>query len=249
MEKNLISVITPCFNSEKFIRATIESVQNQSYSNWEMLIVDDCSTDNSIAIIEEIITKDDRIKLFILPVNSGAAVSRNKAISMANGSYIAFLDSDDLWLHDKLEKQLDFMRANKFYFTYTSYNKINENNISLNESVVCKNKLSYKQMLYSNKIGCLTVIYDVQFFGKIYMPLIRKRQDYALWLVLLKKEKYAYGLNLELSSYRLRDYSISSNKFEMLKWNWKMFREIEKLSFIKSLYFVLANVLIKILNR
>ena len=140
------------------------------------------------------------------------------------------------------------MKTNQYHFTHTSYKRINEIGVDINKPVICSGKLSYNQMLYSNKIGCLTVIYNVQALGKIYMPLIRKRQDYALWLVILKREKYVYGFDKILSLYRVRSESISNNKLEMLKWNWKLFREIENFSFLKSLYYVFANIVTKIVN-
>jgi teichuronic acid biosynthesis glycosyltransferase TuaG len=247
MSESLVSIITPCYNSSFFIEETINSVQNQTYKNWELLITDDGSTDNSIHIINNIIKKDKRIKLFKIE-NSGAAVARNDSIKESSGSYIAFLDSDDLWLPTKLELQVKFMETHNYNFTHTSYKKINEEGEDLNSIIICKDVLTYNQMLFSNKIGCLTAMYNADNLGKIYMPIIRKRQDYGLWLKILKKKEVAYGLNVVLSKYRLRNNSISNNKFEMLKWNWLLFRKIEKLSFFKSLYLVLSNILIKYLK-
>ncbi|WKD86516.1 Putative teichuronic acid biosynthesis glycosyltransferase TuaG [Polaribacter huanghezhanensis] len=228
-----------------FITETITSIQKQTYENWELLITDDGSTDNSIKIIKEFLLKDSRIKLFSIK-NSGAAVARNNSIKKSKGSYIAFLDSDDLWFPNKLELQIKFMETHNYNFTHTSYKKISDEGEDLNLTVTCNDVLTYDQMLSSNKIGCLTVMYNVDCIGKIYMPIIRKRQDYALWLKILKINEVAYGLNVVLSKYRLRSNSISNNKFEMLKWNWLLFRKIEKLSFFKSLYLVTSNILIKI---
>jgi glycosyltransferase involved in cell wall biosynthesis len=244
---NLVSIITPCYNSEKFIGTTINSVLDQSYTNWEMIIVDDLSTDNSVKIIEKQQTKDIRIKCIRLTKNSGAAVCRNTAIKIASGRYIAFLDSDDLWVASKLEKQIGFMKANNSVLSFGCYQKIDEaGNLIADSSVFAKEKISYTDMLTSNKIGCLTAMYDANKLGKVYMPLIKKRQDYALWLKILKTTPLAHGFEDNLGYYRLRKASVSSSKIEMLKWNWKMFREIEKLSFIKAAYCVFMNVVYKV---
>ncbi|AUC84410.1 glycosyl transferase [Polaribacter sp. ALD11] len=243
---SLVSIITPNYNSEKFIAQTLQSIRAQTYKNWELIIVDDCSTDKSLDIIEEYSKIDKRIKFLKLSENSGAAVARNKAIKEANGNFIAFLDSDDLWLPKKLEKQLAFMVHNNYNLTYTSYNIISENDVAPKKTVFCKPELNYKQMLYSNKIGCLTAMYNSANLGKIYMPEIRKRQDYALWLKILKKEKMAYGFQEVLAFYRVRSNSISNNKMEMLKWNWILYKKVEKLSYFESLFYVTSNILNKI---
>lgn len=241
---NLVSIITPCFNAEKYIAETILSVRKQSYSNWELLITDDGSDDKSVKIINEFIKEDNRIKLFEIS-NSGAAVARNNSIQNAKGNFIAFIDSDDVWLPNKLELQLNFMIEKEYNFTYTSYKRIDENGGNLNTIVTCYMYLTYNEMLYSNKIGCLTAMYNKDNLGKIYMPLIRKRQDYALWLKILKTEKKAFGLDIVLAKYRLRSSSMSNNKIEMLKWNWQLYKKIEKLTFFKALYYLLSNVIIK----
>lgn len=245
--KDLISIITPCYNSEAFIQATIVSVQNQTYTNWEMIIVDDVSSDNSINLIKKFSSKDSRIQCIQLKENSGAAVCRNTAIEKAKGKYIAFLDSDDLWLPEKLEKQYNFMTTNNYELTFGSYSKIDEEGRDTpNSTVKVLKRLSYKDMLTSNKMGCLTVMYNSDVLGKMYMPLIRKRQDYALWLKILKKIPYAYGFQEIIGKYRIREASISSSKIEMLKWNWKLFYKIEQRSLIASVYSVFMNVCYKL---
>lgn len=248
MEK-LVSIITPCYNSQDFIQETIQSVLDQSYKNWEMIIVDDHSRDDSVKLIKKYTTQDSRIKCIGLKENSGAAVCRNIAIKEAKGDYIAFLDSDDLWFPYKLEKQIRFMEKNGYALTYGSYLKIDEQGVLIeNGFVKAKIKVSYKGMLTANKMGCLTVIYDMKVLGKQYMPLIRKRQDYALWLKILKTIPYAHGYQQELGQYRVRESSISSSKMEMLKWNWKLFREVEQRSFLASAYSLGMNVINKIFN-
>lgn len=248
MTQALVSIITPCYNSESFIAETINSVQKQSYQHWELLITDDGSTDNSINIIEKFIAKDARIKLFKIS-NAGAAVARNHSIKHAKGTFIAFLDSDDVWLPKKLEKQINFMQTNDYALTFTSYQRMTEEGVLLNDVVNAHQKLSYKSMLTSNKIGCLTAIYNQEKLGKIYMPLIRKRQDYGLWLNILKQIDFAYGLQEVLATYRLRNFSMSAKKTEMVKWNWKLYREIEQKSITKAIYYVLCNICIKLKNR
>ncbi|MCG2460958.1 glycosyltransferase [Flavobacteriaceae bacterium F89] len=245
MTDHLVSVITPVHNSEKFIVQCIESVISQTYSNWEHILIDDCSTDGSRDIILSYVEQDPRIKLFKLDKNSGAGVARNTGIELAKGKYIAFLDSDDLWYPKKLEEQLAFMVRNSFFFTFTSYDMVDENGQRLKKIVRTKQEVSYKSALYKNPIGCLTVIYDAETLGKHYMPKIRKRQDYALWLALLKKTT-GYGLDEILSSYRTTKGSISSNKMNLLKYEWKIYREIEQLSFIKSLFYMFTAIFLKL---
>jgi len=244
----LVSIITPNYNSEKFIAETISSVLKQTYENWEMVIVDDASTDNSIKIIDSYLENDSRIQLHQLSKNVGAGVARNKAIELSKGNFIAFLDSDDLWLPTKLEEQINFMIHNNFAISHTSYEVIKESGEKTNKIINCKKKLNYNQMLYSNKIGCLTAVYNKDILGKVYMPKIRKRQDFALWLKLLKREKYVYGLSKNLAFYRDRRNSISNNKIEMLQWNWRLYKEIENLSYFRAIYYVLSNIISKALK-
>lgn len=233
---DLISIITPSYNSGRFISHTIESVMAQTYTNWEMIIVDDCSIDNSVEIITFFKEQDNRIKLVELETNQGAAVARNKSIELSKGRFIAFLDSDDLWLPQKLEKQLQFMTTQNVSFSYASYRLIDDNGNPLGKFRV-PTRQSYSDILKTCSIGCLTAMYDTKSFGKVYMPLIKRRQDLGLWLSLLKKIDYAYGIDDYLAIYRKRDRSISSNKVVAAQYQWRIYREIEKLSFIKSLYY------------
>ena len=233
---SIISIITPSHNSAPFISETIQSVLGQTFSDWEMIIVDDCSTDNSVEVIQSFVEQDSRIKLIQLSENSGAAVARNTAIKDAQGRFIAFLDSDDLWLPDKLEKQLGFMQANDYPFSYAAYDKIDENGQVFGHIGV-PDRVCYSDLLKTCSIGCLTAIYDTEYFGKVYMPLIRKRQDLGLWLKLLKKTKYAYGLNETLGLYKVRSDSISANKKSAAFFTWRLYREVEKLNLIKSIYY------------
>lgn len=249
MDKKLVSIITPSYKSAKFIFQTIESVWAQTYQNWEMIIVDDVSPDNSNKVIEEYTKKDSRIKLIKLAKNSGPAVARNKAIEEAKGRYIAFLDADDLWKPEKLEKQIKFMQAKDCALSYCAYETMSEEGELQNKFVNPPLKLSYNDLLKSNYIGCLTAIYDTQKVGKVYMPLIKKRQDYGLWLRILKKTDFAYGMREHLAIYRIMSDSVSSNKFKLLKFNYLLFKEHEKFSTLKSLYYLGWNVLLKVLKK
>ncbi|WP_226982982.1 glycosyltransferase family 2 protein [Zobellia nedashkovskayae] len=242
---NLVSIITPVHNSKKFLDDCMSSVLAQTHERWEHILVDDCSTDESSKIIRAYADKDARIKLILLSENSGAGVARNTAIEAAKGSFIAFLDSDDTWYPEKLTKQLSFMQNQGHYFTFTSYDIINEEGSPLSKIIKAKSLVTYKSALYKNPIGCLTVIYSVDFFGKQYMPVIRKRQDYALWLKLLKKAD-GFGLNECLSSYRIGNESISSNKFKLLKYEWQIYRDVEGLTVLESVFYTISAIFLKL---
>lgn len=232
----VVSIITPSYNSSLFISKTIESVINQDYSSWELIIIDDCSSDDSIEIIGKYIEKDQRIKLISLENNSGAAVARNIGIQQAQGRFIAFLDSDDTWHPDKLKMQVDFMLKNDYAFTYTGYHKVNENGLFIS-NVSIPVATSYHELLKTCVIGCLTAMYDTDKLGKVEFPLIRKRQDFALWLKILKQVPYAYGLEQDLANYTVRSDSISANKFKAAQYNWYLYRHIEKLTLLNSIYY------------
>ncbi|MBT2578489.1 glycosyltransferase family 2 protein [Bacillus sp. ISL-8] len=230
----LVSIVTPSYNASSFIKETIQSVQSQTYKKWEMIIVDDVSKDNTCELIKEEIKKDDRIRLIELEENGGAAIARNTGINCAKGKYIAFLDSDDLWLPEKLEKQLAFMQNNNIAFSFTSYQIMNQDGTLTDKVVHVPEKINYNGLLKNTIIGCLTVMLDIEKLGKVQMPNIRTRQDTATWLKILRQGHYAYGLDEVLSKYRKVENSISSKKFKMAKMNWKLYREIEGLSILKS---------------
>jgi len=235
-ESDLVSIITPLHNASTYIAETINSVISQTYKDWELIVVDDVSEDDSVQVVEKFVETEPRIKLIKLTENSGAAVARNTAIRAASGRYIAFLDSDDLWLPEKLETQLAFMQQHNYAFSFSAYERIDENGRPLG-LVGVPEKISYRQMLKTSVIGCLTAIYDTAFFGKVYMPLIRKRQDYGLWLKLLKQAEFAYGIQQSLARYRIRRDSISSNKLNTSTFNWRLYRQVENLSLIASCYY------------
>jgi len=247
---NLVSIITPSYNSERFINDCVESVIKQTYNNWELLIVDDASEDNSRKIIKELSKTDQRIKSVFLERNGGAAEARNLAIKKSKGRFLAFLDSDDIWCPNKLEKQIDFMIFNKYPFTYSFYSQMDEEGAFLQEVDNLPLKVTYKSSMKSNKIGCLTAIYDIEFFGKVYMENLRNRQDYTLWLKLLKKTEFAHCYPQILAHYRIRTNSISSSKLKLIKYHWEIYRHIEKQSFFQSMYYLFYYISTKILiNR
>lgn len=241
----LVSIVTPNYNCEKYISETINSVLNQTYKNWEMIIVDDCSSDNSIKIIEDYIKKDSRIKLIKMKKNSGAALCRNKAIEVSNGKYLAYLDSDDLWLEKKLEKQISYMEKENVDFTYSEYSHIDENGDSLNLKVKIPEKLSYLKMLFHCFTGCLTVVYNQEKIGKIYGPNISKSNDYGLFLQVIKKVNKARGLKENLAYYRIRKNSISRNKWKKVEPHLYLLNKIENINIFASLFLIFTNVLIK----
>ncbi len=247
MNKKLISIIMPTYNCGQFIGKTIESIQKQTYKNWELIIMDDCSKDNTKEVVKKYLD-DKRIKYHILKTNSGAAVARTKAMELARGNYMAFLDSDDLWTKDKLSKQIKFMEKNNYNFTCTAYKQIDEDGNSLNKVIYSPKKINYNRLLLDCPVGNSTVMYNVDALGKFEVPNIRKRNDDALWLQILKKEKYIYGMKDILMQYRIRKNSISSNKLDLIKYHWYLYREIEHLSIFRSVFHICYWCLIKVLK-
>lgn len=236
----LVSIIVPSYNSSRFISQTIESVVVQTYKNWEMIIIDDSSPDNANNIIEKYIKKDERIKLIKLERNSGPAIARNRGIELAKGKYIAFLDSDDIWLPKKLEKQIKFMKDNNLSLTCSSYYTIDENNKNINTRIV-EEFFSYASMLKSNCIGNLTGIYDCEKLGKIYMDDVG-HEDYTLWLKVMKKAKSTKAIIEPLAKYRILNNSISANKLKVLKWQWNIYRNIVELGIFQSTYYFIYYI-------
>lgn len=237
MEKNLVSIITPMYNAERFVEKTIKSVLNQTYSNWEMLIVDDCSTDNSANIVKSYAQRDSRIKYLKSDSNKGVSNARNIALANAKGQYIAFLDSDDMWHESKLEKQVSFMKKNNHTITFTAYELIDEEDNKLNKTINISERVDYNNLLKSNSLGCLTVVIDrsrIDF--DIRMSGVR-HEDYALWLSILKCGNVAYGINEVLAIYRKSNSSLSGNKVKSAMWTWNIYKNVEKLPLHKSIYY------------
>lgn len=230
----LVSIIVPCYNSSRFIRQCIDSVLNQSYSNWEMLIVDDCSTDKSRDIILKYSKSNKKIKTFFLEKNVGPAEARNIAINNATGKYIAFLDSDDVWRKHKLERQINFMNNNKISFSFTSYQPISENGEKKYSVINVPKKIGYHEYLKNTIIGCLTVVVDREEIGEFQMPNISSSHDMALWLLIMKRDFFAFGLNENLAYYRLVSTSNTSKKWKAAKDVWNVYRSVEKLNIFYS---------------
>lgn len=242
-----VSIIMPAYNCERFIKRAIASVQNQTYKDWELLITNDCSTDSTVDIVTSIMEKDNRIKLYHNSKQSGAAASRNRSVKNASGIYIAFLDSDDVWKPNKLEKQIAFMEKHNYHFTCTSYDKIDEkdNKLGIIIPAIC---VDYEGLLRRCP-GNSTVIYNSKKLGKFLVPLIKKRNDYLMWMQVIKKAKRIDGLDDVLSSHRIVSNSISSKKFTLVKYHWIVYRDYERLSILKSGYlcmYWIAKAVLKI---
>ena len=238
----LVSIITPSYNSARFIAETIESVLTQTYQNWELLITDDCSNDNTVSIVRKYCEKDPRIKLFVLEHNSGAAIARNNSIKQAKGKYIAFLDSDDIWNPDFLEKQLSFMAEKDAILVFSSYKRIDENTKKeILSPFIVPERVTYKSLLKTCPIFPSTAIYDVKKCGKKYYfneKMGSLRDDYVYWLEMLKDIKNGYGNKDILVDYRLRKTSVTANKKKVVYPQWKVLREVEKLPLLSCVYYI-----------
>ncbi|MFI0429735.1 glycosyltransferase family 2 protein [Mariniflexile sp. HMF6888] len=238
--KPLVSIITPMFNSEAYISETINSVINQTYTNWELLLIDDGSNDKTIAKANQFIAQKPNIKLLKNKANLGAAISRNKGVEASKGKYIAFLDADDLWKPNKLQTQIEFMEAQNCDVCFSSYEQIDETGKLLNKVIKALPELTYQKYLKSNYIGNLTGVYNAKVLGKIKAPNLRKRQDWLLWLAAIKTSgKPAKGIQESLAYYRIRKDAMSSNKINLLKYNYWVYRKGLGFSTLKSVYYML----------
>lgn len=230
----LVSIIMPCYNMERFIAYTIESVQRQTYPHWELLIVDDASTDGTVDIIQTYCAQDDKIQLTVKPKHCGIADSRNQCIKMAKGRYLAFLDSDDMWYPEKLDFQIRFMMERNIGFSYSSYDCIDETGNPLHKTVNAAGNLTYETYMKNTIIGCSTVMLDKTIVGEVVVPNFRTSEDTATWLNILKKGFLAYAIEQPLTSYRIRRKSASSNKLKASTDLWRVYRQQEKLSLVKA---------------
>ena len=233
----LVSIVVPVYNAARFMDDTIQTVLNQTYQNWELLLVDDCSSDESVQIIKKYQKKDERIKLFKLSKNSGAAIARNTGIDKAKGRYLAFLDADDLWVQNKLDLQVAFMQEKNAAFSFTGYEFADENGKPNGKKVHVPQTITYKQALRNTIIWTTTVMFDMNKLSKdnIYMPNV-KSEDTACWWKVLKKIDYANGMVKVLSYYRRSTITLSSNKLEAIKRIWSLYRNVENLTISKSAY-------------
>ena len=238
-----VSIITPTYNSERFIAETIVSVQAQTYQDWEMIIVDDCSTDKTAEIVASFQEKDSRIKYFYNSTNKGSALSRNLALQKAKGKWIAFLDSDDIWHPEKLEKQIEFMTKNNYHFSYTNYCEIDENSKETGILITGPKVITDKLMIAYCWPGCLTVMYDAEKVGIIQTVDIKINEEYALWIKIAKNLN-CYLLDENLAKYRRHNKSLTSQSyFKLIKWHYLMFRKSENRNAVSSFILTLVNLI------
>lgn len=242
MENIYVSIIMPVYNSGQYLPDAIESVRNQTYQNWELIIVDDHSTDNSTKIIEKYALTDSRIVPIYLHHNGGAAAARNVGIERRRGRFLAFLDSDDTWSERKLEIQLAFMEKNHYVFTYTSYDLMTQNGLKMGVKVTVPYRLSYREALTKTAISTITVCLDTDQLSSVKMPLLKGAEDTATWLSILKNIEFAYGIDMILASYRQVPTSLSHNLTARITRTWKLYRQIEGFSLLKSLRFYIRYV-------
>lgn len=233
----LVSVIMPCYNMEKYVADSIASVVRQTYPHWELLIVDDASTDGTVEIVKNLCNNDDRIHFEVKAKHSGIADTRNLCIQMAKGRFLAFLDADDIWHPEKLETQVRFMLENHVGFTYSTYDWIDEAGNTLNKSINTIGHLDYETYLRNTIIGCSTVVVDKTIVGEVVVPRFRTSEDTATWLDILKQGHLAYAIDKPLVSYRIRRRSASSNKLKASADLWKVYRRHEKIPFFKALHY------------
>ena len=246
-KEELVSIIMPTYNCAKFIAESIDSVIAQNYTNWELIIVDDCSKDNTKEILTPYLQKYPNIRYTCLQENGGPSGARTEALKQAKGEYVAFLDSDDLWYPEKLSKQISFMKQNNIAFSCTGYEQIEENGKSKNIALIPPKKNDYITMLrLANSIGNLTVVYNRNVVGEQQVPAIKKRNDFALWLQILHKVSACYGIPDILAKYRLRTKSVSRNKLELISYHWYLYYHIEKLNIIKSVWYIFCCVFVKV---
>lgn len=243
----LVSIIMPSYNTGKYIKESIQSVINQTYENWELIIIDDCSNDDTDSIVEGI--GDSRIVFIKNEENSGAALSRNKALTLAKGRWIAFLDSDDIWYPSKLELQIRFMKNHNYHFSYTKYEEIDEDSKSLGIEISGPKKITRPIMYAYCWPGCLTVMYDYKSVGLIQIENIKKNNDYAIWLK-ISSTNNCFLLDKTLAKYRKRQGSISNqNYIELIKWHFKLFRVSLHKSIILSSIYTIINLIFGLIKK
>ena len=227
----------PCYNMESYVADSIASVQRQTYPHWELLIVDDASTDGTVETVKKLAEQDEKIHFVVKNEHSGIADTRNQCIQMAQGRFLAFLDADDIWHPEKIETQLRFMSDRNVSFTYTTYDWIDEEGRTLNKFINTIGNLDYKSYLRNTIIGCSTVMVDTDIVGQVVVPNFRTSEDTATWLGILKKGHLAYAIDEPLVSYRIRRRSASSNKLKASADLWKVYRRHEKIPFFKALHY------------
>lgn len=245
----LVSIITPSYNSARFINECVNSVFEQTYTNWELIIVDDASYDNSKELISDIAATDNRIKFVFLTENIGVAGARNIALEKSKGRYIAFLDSDDVWKKEKLTNQIHFMQSYDISFSFSSYEPMSENGVEIFKEIKVPMKIDYNSFLKNTIIGCLTVVLDKDKIGDFKMPNLRTSQDMALWLSIMRGGVIAYGIQKSLAYYRIVTDSNTSNKFKVIVGVWEIYRIEEGFGYMKSIWCFLNYALNAVKKR
>lgn len=247
----LISIITPTYQSERYLMAAIHSVQRQTYQHWELLLADDYSTDGTRRMILEAAKADTRIRPIFLPENGGAAKARNAALSRAKGRYVAYLDADDLWKPEKLERQLHFMEKSQCGFSCVSYQVISDGGKLLGKTVVMKPRLNYEGYLKNNLIQTVGVMVDCSLVPArlLLMPDLRRRQDAATWMQILREGHDCYGMTEPLAYYRRAKGSLSSNKLRSVTGTWFLYRKVAGLQLSRACLCFLRYALLAIWKR
>lgn len=238
--EDLVSIITPAYNAEKYISQTIESVIAQSYKNWEMIIINDNSKDNTLRIIKNYAKLDKRIKLVNLEKNFGAANAWNVAFKIAKGKYLSFLDSDDIWVESKLEEQINYMKKNNYSFTYTKYEWIDEQSKPYGKVIKIPKSINYKSLLKNTNIGLLTVIIDREKINISNVPIVYMDWDLWLWAQIMKKGEIAYGYDKTLAYYRIVSSSVSRNKKKAAMGVWNIYKNYLHIPFLKRVYYFIC---------
>jgi glycosyltransferase involved in cell wall biosynthesis len=244
-KKATVSIIMPSYNSGLYIDQAVDSVIKQTYSNWELIIIDDASVDGSVERIQAKYNNENRIKILRMNQNKGAAFCRNEGLIQSTGRYIAFLDSDDIWYPKKLKTQIEFISSNKFDMVFSSYDVMTDN-LTFIKKVKPPSKVTYKDIISKNPIGCLTVLYDSQKVGKIPMPVIKMRNDWGLWIKIIKHSGEAASTSESLGALRKHKDSLTSNKFIAIYYSYILLRKFNNLSFLESIRGVISQVLYSI---
>lgn len=243
-----VSIIVPMYNATSTLQETIESVQAQTYSNWELILVDDCSKDNTKSFAEGFAEKDPRIKVFQMQKNGGPGAATKMGFEKSTGGLVAFVDADDLWIPEKLQKQIDFMVQNDFEFVCSDYLWVDEQGKSLHKVIKCKGTADYNTILKSCPIGSSTVVITSRQLRRVEIPTIRKNNDYALWLMLMRYGLKIYGMHEILMKYRIIATSNSFNKRKMIKYFWEVYRKQEGFSVPKSAVLLGRYIFIKLVG-
>jgi len=237
MPPDVVSVVMPVYNGEAFIAEAIASVHAQTYGNWQLFVVDDCSSDGSVREVQKWCDRDPRIKVLRTPGNAGSSAARNLGLSHCTGRYVAFLDADDAWVAAKLEKQLTFMTSLGAGFSFTAYRKFGAR--GLGGVVGADASVSWRDMLKGNRIGCSTVMLDTRVFPRIWFPTgLGRQEDYALWLSLLRHGQVAHGLDEPLVRYRVHGASKSAHKLRSIIAQWIVYRDLEKIPWLRAAWYL-----------